>query len=65
MNELEPSHKLGKKGQAPKADKQTQPMDTTGDDSLSKKQQRSKQRLSDFQEAKRAEERNAWDAGCL
>jgi hypothetical protein len=55
--ELEPSHKLGKKGQAPKADKDAQPMDTTGDDSLSKKQQRSKQRLSDFREAKRADER--------
>ena len=51
----EPSHKLGKKGQASKADKESLPMDTSGNDSMSKKQQRSKQRLADFQEAKRAE----------
>ena len=51
-----PPHCAGKKGQASKADKESQPMDTTGDGTtLSKKQQRSTKRLSEFQEAKRAE----------
>ena len=54
---LEPAHRAGKKGQASKADEELQPMDTTdGGSKSSKNQQRSAQRLEDFQKAKRAEQ---------